>query len=280
MSMHRIGLFCAALFVALGPAMDNLNAADPNGPLGPLALQHLASILQDMAHFDEAEQLYQKSIHLWELRPDAPSLELADALNGLSSLYNATGRLESAEALCRRSLAIRLKRLGPNNVDVAIAYSNLGVVLLRRKKFQDAAAVAQQALGIWNQLHSAQDRSAVDLNTLALVQLEERKFDLGLAYDQCGNSKVQRFPATGSLELGQLPSYARRHSMECRPRFRISCGVPASARSLAVGSVSECPGEEELTRRLRDCTSRDGTEKEGENNRAPGKSRKRKPPEN
>ena len=181
--------------------IEHERTTNPDGPLLPAALGHLASLDQDEAHFDEAERLYQESITLWEKQPEVFSPELAKSMNGLGSLYNAIGRLDRAEELCRRGLAVRLARSGPNNEEIAISYSNLGVVLLRQKKLQEAEAVARQALEIWNRLHSPQDRSAVDLNTLALVRLLQLDYQAATAFDSAAIRKCREFPQPDQWSL-------------------------------------------------------------------------------
>ncbi len=181
--------------------IEHEKAVNPDGPLLPAALERLASLDQDEAQFDEAERLYQESISLCERQPKALSLELANSVNSLGSLYDATGKLKRAEALCRRALALRLAILGRTNVDVAISYSNLGVALLRQKKFQEAEANAQHALGIWRRLHSEQDRSAVDLNTLALVRLQQRDFQAATAFDKAAIQKCRESPPADRWSL-------------------------------------------------------------------------------
>ena len=231
MSIRTAGCICAAWLLALAPkavcredlipklqAAENAGQLDqaqrwarliikreetvnPGGSLRPMVLEHLASLLQDQARFTEAEQFYKESIRLGALRPEAPSPELANALNNLGSLYNVTGHWENAEGLCRRALAIRLECLGPNNVETAVSYSNLGVILLRRRQPQKAEAMARQALAIWSQLHSSQDRSAVDLNTLTLVRRQEGRFNEAIAYDQAAIQKGRTYPPPNHWSL-------------------------------------------------------------------------------
>lgn len=102
---------------------------------------------------------------------------------------------------CAGALALRLANLGPGNADVAISYSNLAVALLRQKRFQEAEATAQHALEIWNQLHSEQDRSAVDLNTLALVRLQQRDFPAAITLDEAAIQKCRESPPQDQWSL-------------------------------------------------------------------------------
>ena len=193
---------------------------NPNGPLLAMALGRLASVVQDQAHFDAAEQFYLRSIQLWEDQPDSPSLGLADTLNGLASLYNATGRLEKSEAMCRKAVAIRLKLLGSKNEQVAIAYSNLGVVLRREKKYREAGAVAQQALDLWTAFHSHRYRSAVRslkdsspldrlslieyLHTLAVIQWKAGRRSESLAAFEKAFTELASISFPNSLETKNL----------------------------------------------------------------------------
>jgi hypothetical protein len=50
------------------------------------------------------------------------------SLNNLAVLYNAQGRYAQAEPLFKRSLAIRVKALGPDHPDVATSQNNLAAL--------------------------------------------------------------------------------------------------------------------------------------------------------
>ena len=48
--------------------------------------------------------------------------------NNLGVVQRDLGNLQQAEEYCERALDIRLKRLGPEHVDIASTYINLGVI--------------------------------------------------------------------------------------------------------------------------------------------------------
>jgi tetratricopeptide (TPR) repeat protein len=150
----------------------------------PSALNRLASLEQDQAHYREAERLYRRAIQVWESRPGAPDIGLAHALNNLGSLYLEMGQPGRAQALRLRSLNIRVQLLGPEHPDVALAYSNLAADTYRLGRYSEAESFCRRALAIWSRLPGDPNYADRTLNTLALIRLEEHDYDQALALIQ------------------------------------------------------------------------------------------------
>ena len=74
--------------------------------------------------------------------------DVASALNNLGILYRAQSRLDEAESLYKRALAIWEKAIGPNSPTAAFALNNLAVVYTQRGKFDDAIALHERSLAI------------------------------------------------------------------------------------------------------------------------------------
>lgn len=63
---------------------------------------------------------------------------MADTLNDLAGLLQATGRYAEAEPLYRRDLAISEAALGPEHPDVATSLNNLAALLQTMGRYTEA----------------------------------------------------------------------------------------------------------------------------------------------
>jgi tetratricopeptide (TPR) repeat protein len=79
------------------------------------------------------------------LGPNHPAV--SKDLNNLASLYRYQGKIEQAEPLFRRSLAIAEKTLGPEHPDVAAKLSNLAGLLREEGKYSSGRAYVQARYG-------------------------------------------------------------------------------------------------------------------------------------
>ena len=66
------------------------------------------------------------------------------------------GKLEKAEELYQRSLAMRVRVLGPSRPAVAESYNNLAMVLKDAGKFQQAEDMARRCQAIAQQYYAAE----------------------------------------------------------------------------------------------------------------------------
>eukprot|EP00891_Asterochloris_glomerata_P006867 jgi/Astpho2/6867/Aster-06539 len=87
----------------------------PNHAEVAASLNNLAVLLKTMGNFDEAEQLYHRSIAIKERALGQNHPQVALSLNNLAALLRRMGKNEEAEELYRRSLSIREQALGPDH---------------------------------------------------------------------------------------------------------------------------------------------------------------------
>ena len=78
--------------------------------------------------------------------PDHP--HVAIRLNNLAALLQATNRLEEAEPLLRRALAIDEARFGPDHPTVAIRLNNVASLLQATNRLAEAEPLMRRALVI------------------------------------------------------------------------------------------------------------------------------------
>jgi tetratricopeptide (TPR) repeat protein/predicted Ser/Thr protein kinase len=109
---------------------------------------NLASALQDAGQFKESELHFREVMAIAEQRRDLDPAFYIIVLNALATLELDQGDPASAEALLRRSLALREAALGPAHPQVGVALHNLALVLYTRREFTAAAAMFRRALAI------------------------------------------------------------------------------------------------------------------------------------
>ena len=74
---------------------------------------------------------------------------MATRLNNLALLLQATNRLDEAEPLMRRALAIDEKSFGPDHPTVAIRLNNLAQLLQATNRLAEAEPLMRRALAIF-----------------------------------------------------------------------------------------------------------------------------------
>jgi tetratricopeptide (TPR) repeat protein len=106
-----------------------------------------AEVLYQLARYAEAEPLLRhcQRIRVATSGPDSPGV--AEVLNNLASLLQATNRLSEAEPLFRRALAIDEKSYGPHHPNVAIRLNNLASLLQDANRLSEAEPLYRRALG-------------------------------------------------------------------------------------------------------------------------------------
>ena len=77
--------------------------------------------------------------------------DIAVTLNNLAAVRQATGDLAEAEALYRRALISKERRLGPRHPDVAVTLNNLAMLHRMQGREVEAAAACRRALVIFDE---------------------------------------------------------------------------------------------------------------------------------
>lgn len=147
-----------ARFSLLGTLLLSCLAAESLTPLPPESVardltlaktwNHSAEELMSQGSYEEASQLYSRSLPLMEkaLGPEDPA-----TVTTLGNLCSASSYLPAyldAKPLCTRALALREKVLGPKHPDVARSLSDLGLVYANEGDFGRAESLLRRALRI------------------------------------------------------------------------------------------------------------------------------------
>ena len=104
---------------------------------------HLGAAYSDLAMYPRAEQAVQRAIEL--LRSGSES-ELAAAITNLALLHVVMGEMQSAEKEGLQALRIR-ERVG-EPVAIALSWSQLAALYLRRHEYKKAVEFGQKAFGV------------------------------------------------------------------------------------------------------------------------------------
>ena len=73
---------------------------------------------------------------------------MATSYNNIGVVYKAKGEYDKALEYYQKSLAIRLKQLGPDHPDVATSYNNIGLVYDNKAEYDKALEYYQKSLAI------------------------------------------------------------------------------------------------------------------------------------
>ena len=100
-------------------------------------------MLQQSSKAGEAETYFKETIKIRDNGKDSP--ELANALNNLARIYKDEGKYTEAEALYKRTLAMREKILGPQDPAIAVVLRNYASVLKELNRLDEAKALNKRA---------------------------------------------------------------------------------------------------------------------------------------
>jgi serine/threonine protein kinase/Flp pilus assembly protein TadD len=120
--------------------------------------QELAELLAATGRPREAHEAAQQALachkRLIEELKDLPAYRhrLALIQHGQAQMFAAFGRTAEAEAAYRQSLELFRKLPDASRDDVAVVHLNLGVLLCKARRFQEAEGPFQQAVDLWKKL--------------------------------------------------------------------------------------------------------------------------------
>ncbi|NOT88986.1 MAG: tetratricopeptide repeat protein [Lysobacter sp.] len=112
------------------------------------SINNLALVRHDLGHYEEAEPLYREIAGDTANPAGDPD---GTTLGNLALLYFDLGRLEESEAAYRRVIELRSRTYGPDDVETAYAYDELGMVLAARGKHTEGKAQIERGLRIRRQ---------------------------------------------------------------------------------------------------------------------------------
>lgn len=173
----------AVTFMTLGKCLSqtgDIVKAEPNftkaldliEPVGPdelllLSMNSLSMLYVSKGDFLAAENLLNKAKEITIREHGQKSLEMALNDANLAMVYFNQGKLNEAESLHRKSIAIK-KQLAPSTPSVAISLLNLANVLNKKAEYVEAEGLIREALKIHKDVYGSRHvESAKALNNLA-----------------------------------------------------------------------------------------------------------------
>ncbi|MGY0558957.1 protein kinase domain-containing protein [Lysobacter sp. A421] len=124
------------------------------------AHNELASTLHDMGEWPQADSHYEAAEQWTAASAGTDSIDYAIKLNNHATLDEDRGAIDAAERGFRRSLAIRSAQLDADNPSVLRARFNLGRLLLRAGRVDEAGELIDGAWAQWQQRYKPQHPSS------------------------------------------------------------------------------------------------------------------------
>jgi tetratricopeptide (TPR) repeat protein len=112
------------------------------------SLNNLGRCLLEEGLTADAEPKLKRALVLFTAINGDDSVEGADVLENLATLFSVKNDLATAEQNFKRALAIRQKKLGADHIEVADTLNELGGVFISEKKFDEAESVLKNSLAI------------------------------------------------------------------------------------------------------------------------------------
>ncbi|NEO83704.1 MAG: CHAT domain-containing protein [Spirulina sp. SIO3F2] len=151
-----------------------------NNPTFARHFTQLADIYSKLGRYEEAELLYEKSLHIWRTffgAEQGDNISAAKVLAKQGALLFTLGKYDQAEQASQAALQI-FKKLGePQNGFAAAELSNLAAIYSAQGRHAEAEPLLQESLVLNQQLISGEHpRIAMTLSNLADVYAGQRQF--------------------------------------------------------------------------------------------------------
>lgn len=164
----------------------------------PIACHNLGIIYREQDS-PKAENMFLKALEMREDMvkdfPDIYSLNLADTLRELSTLYLKTSRNGKAEEMILRSMEY-YERYNFRNDSYAMLKSNLGNYYRQCKRFDEAEVLLNEALSLWEQLMTKEPEAYV----LQLIKIQQMLGNLYVDIKQNNKAEAMYQKAFGIIE--------------------------------------------------------------------------------
>ena len=136
----------------------------------------ISGLLREMAHSSDAEHEARTALAEAESLSDDDSISVA--LYHLAALFEYTSRMEEAEPLFRRVLAIEENLFGVDSPQVATALNNLALLLQNTNRFEEAEPLIRRALKIGEASYGSNHPNvAINLNNLAMLLRDTNRLE-------------------------------------------------------------------------------------------------------
>lgn len=157
----------------------------PEHPDTALSLNNLAGTYTDLAQYEKALPLYQRSLKIYAKALGSDHRDTASTLANLAYIYDELGQYEKALRLKQRALEITEKALGPDHPDTATTLGNLAGTYTFLAQHDKALPLYQRALAIDEKvLGPEHPETAKSLNDLAYTYVQISQYEKALPLTQ------------------------------------------------------------------------------------------------
>ena len=178
-----------------------LNAgSNQGGPHELWMMQILIKAYRDQNKLEQADLLAARLIEMTDEPQEKGDPRTFEAIHSALMEQIGSGQLEAAEKLVRKSLPSAERALGPDHRSTLKLKSDLGRVLTKQDRRQEAGKVLKEALELQRKWLSAHDPDTIE-TMLALVELRLDQEDFKLA-----ESLAHEVYSRASLEFGDAGS--------------------------------------------------------------------------
>jgi tetratricopeptide (TPR) repeat protein len=149
-------------------------------------LANLADLYCAQDRFADAMAPARRAVEMLEGLGDTAASRLAFALQTLGAVERAQGRLDRADKLYRKALALSIAQNGEDHPATATAKSNLAGVALKLGNYKEAEDLSRQAMTSWRQ-KLGPDHVRVGIATANLAQalrLQQRYEEAGPLFEK------------------------------------------------------------------------------------------------
>ncbi len=176
----------AVLKNALKNQMDSLGENDPD-PATANACADLAKAYFKLGRHDKSIEFFEISLLILENHYDYGEnhIKVADLRAQLGWVYYLIGNYEKAIDLGEKALEIRLKKLGPEDLDVASSYNSLGIIYSEVGNYEKAIYLGEKALEIrLEKLGPEHLDVASSYNSLGVSYREEGNYEKAIDFGE------------------------------------------------------------------------------------------------
>jgi serine/threonine protein kinase len=165
--LHRNGRISDALPLAERSLALYTQLAPPEGSRDvAIATNQVATIQQDLGHFDVAEPLFVRALEMLRVSDRGDTNELSMALNNLGLVRAYRGRFAEAEPLFVESLEMKQRLFPGDNEDVAMGFNNLANIFSNLQRNDEALVMFERSLAMYDRLFDAHPQLAMALYNL------------------------------------------------------------------------------------------------------------------
>ncbi len=190
-------------------------------PTAVLINNSLARYYISINQLDKAEELFRKSLTLWDKNYIKYSLNLTSAYSGLGGIYFKRRNMQQAEYYFNKA-----REINPDTLD---ALQNLGSIYLAMGDLPKALEVDKRALDI-------NPRNEVSWNNLSVYYLTTKQYDQAI---ECARKALEIFPELCEPYLVLTRAYVRKGMIpEARSAYEAARRIDPSKANLVAAELS------------------------------------------